>query len=48
MSDSAWPLGVRVAGLFHFVTLVLACFTPMPPDWDENLSRFLTDGQGAG
>lgn len=29
---------VRVAGVFHFVTLVLACFTPIPPDWDRNLA----------
>jgi hypothetical protein len=38
MSDSFWILGVRVAGGFHFVTLVLACFTPIPPDWDKNLA----------
>ena len=31
-------LGVRLAGGFHFVTLVLACFTPIPPDWDRNLA----------
>src|SRR5471032_2204251 len=38
MSDSAWILGVRAAGVFHFVTLVIACFTPIPPDWDKNLA----------
>ena len=38
MSDSAWILGIKVAGCFHFVTLVLACFTPIPPDWDKNLA----------
>lgn len=38
MSDSWLILGVRVAGCFHFVTLVLACFTPIPPDWDKNLA----------
>lgn len=38
MSDSLWILGVRVAGGFHFVTLGAACFTPIPPDWDENLA----------
>ena len=38
MSDSLWILGVRLAGVFHFVTLVLACFTPIPPDWDKNLA----------
>jgi hypothetical protein len=30
---------VRVAGGFHFVTLALACFTPIPPDWDSNLAK---------
>jgi hypothetical protein len=39
MSDDLWILGVRAAGVFHFVTLVLAGFTPIPPNWDENLSR---------
>ena len=39
MSDSLWMLGVRVAGGFHFVTLALACFTPIPPDWDANLAQ---------
>lgn len=39
MDDATWILGVRAAGAFHFVTLVLACFTPIPPNWDENLSR---------
>lgn len=38
MSDSLWILGVRLAGGFHFVTLGLACFTPIPPDWDKNLT----------
>lgn len=38
MSDSLWILGVRVAGCFHFITLILACFTPIPPDWDKNLA----------
>lgn len=39
MSDSLWLLGIRLAGTFHFVTLALACFTPIPPNWDENLAR---------
>jgi hypothetical protein len=39
MSDSLWILGVRLAGSFHFVTLVFACFTPIPPDWDTNLAK---------
>ena len=34
-----WILGLRVAGALHLVTLVLACFTPIPPNWDENLAR---------
>lgn len=38
MSDSLLILGVRLAGGFHFITLVLACFTPIPPDWDKNLA----------
>ena len=38
MSDELLILGVRVAGGLHFVTLTLACFTPIPPDWDRNLA----------
>ena len=38
MSDSLWVLGVRLAGGLHFVTLALACFTPIPPDWEKNLA----------
>lgn len=38
MSDSHWILAVRLAGCFHFVTLILACFTPIPPDWEKNLA----------
>ena len=38
MADSSWILGVRLAGAFHFLTLVFACFTPIPPDWDRNLA----------
>jgi len=38
MSDSLLILGVRLAGCLHFVTLVLACFTPIPPDWEKNLA----------
>lgn len=36
--QSEWVIGVRLAGIFHFVTLTLACFTPIPPDWDKNLA----------
>jgi hypothetical protein len=39
MTDDAWIIGVRAAGIFHFVTVVLAHFTPIPPGWDENLAR---------
>ena len=39
MSESLWILAVRLAGGFHFVTLVLACFTPIPPDWEANLAK---------
>ncbi|MFH1499982.1 MAG: hypothetical protein ABII82_19395 [Verrucomicrobiota bacterium] len=39
MSDELWILGLRVAGVCHFVTLVVACFTPIPPDWDKNLAQ---------
>jgi hypothetical protein len=38
MTDSLLIPGVRLAGVFHFVTLVLACFTPIPPDWEKNLA----------
>jgi len=37
--DDLLVLGVRAAGALHFVTLILACFTPIPPDWDENLAK---------
>ncbi len=38
MSDSLWIFAVRLAGGLHFVTLILACFTPIPPDWEKNLA----------
>lgn len=38
MDTSTWVQGVRVAGVLHFVTLGLACITPIPPDWDRNLA----------
>jgi hypothetical protein len=39
MSLMEWlVLGVRAAGVMHFVTLVMACFTPIPAGWDENLA----------
>jgi hypothetical protein len=39
MDDAFWIWGVRAAGIGHFVTVVLAHFTPIPPGWDENLAR---------
>jgi hypothetical protein len=39
MSDQLWQMGIRCAGCLHFVTLMLACFTPIPPDWEANLKR---------
>jgi hypothetical protein len=38
MTDDAWVLGVRAAGAFHLATVALAHFTPVPPNWDENLA----------
>src|SRR5215216_2970606 len=39
MNDTLWIWSVRAAGLFHFVTVALAHFTPIPAGWDENLAR---------
>lgn len=39
MSDDLWILGVRAAGAVHFLTVALAHFTPIPPDWDRNLAQ---------
>jgi hypothetical protein len=39
MTDEVWIIGVRAAGIFHFVTVALAHFTPIPPNWDENLAQ---------
>lgn len=39
MDDTFWISGVRAAGAFHLLTVALAHFTPIPPGWDENLSR---------
>ena len=38
MSEELWLLGLRVAGALHFVTLGLACLTPIPRDWDVGLA----------
>lgn len=39
MSDEVWILGLRTAGVLHFITVLFAHFTPVPPNWDENLAR---------
>lgn len=39
MSEDAWVWGIRTAGVFHFLTVVLAHFTPIPSKWEENLAR---------
>jgi hypothetical protein len=39
MNDDIWLWGVRLAGGFHLLTVALAHFTPIPPDWDENLAK---------
>lgn len=38
MSDDLWLWTLRAAGVFHFVTLGLAWFTPIPPRWEESLA----------
>lgn len=30
---------VRATGALHFVALVLACLTPIPPHWERNLAQ---------
>jgi hypothetical protein len=39
VNDSQLQWAVRCAGCLHFVTLALACLTPIPPDWDANLMK---------
>jgi hypothetical protein len=39
MSDTWLIWAVRAAGVFHFVTLAIAAFTPIPPNWDDNLAK---------
>jgi len=39
MRDAALIFGVHAAGVLHLVTPLFACFTPIPPDWDENLAK---------
>lgn len=38
MTPDLWILFLRTAGIFHFVTLGLACLTPIPPNWEANLA----------
>ena len=38
MDDVTWIWALRAAGFLHFVTLILACFTPIQPRWEENLA----------
>lgn len=37
MNNSRWEFALERAGCLHFVTLALACLTPIPPNWDANL-----------
>jgi hypothetical protein len=39
MSDEGWIFALRLAGGFHFATVALAHFTPIPPRWDQNLAQ---------
>ena len=39
MTDEMWTVGVRAAGAFQLLTVVLAVFTPIPAGWEENLAR---------
>jgi hypothetical protein len=39
VNNSQLQWAVQCAGCLHFVTLALACFTPIPPDWDANLMK---------
>jgi hypothetical protein len=39
MDDAYWIWGVRMAGVLHLLTVALAHFTPIPPEWDQNLAR---------
>jgi hypothetical protein len=38
VSEELWLLGLRTAGVLHGLTLVLACFTPVPRDWAQGLA----------
>jgi hypothetical protein len=38
MNDDLWLWGVRAAGGLHLITVLVAWFTPIPPDWERNLA----------
>lgn len=38
MTEALWILGLRAAGILHFVTLALAWRTPIPRDWAVGLA----------
>ncbi|MET0261883.1 MAG: hypothetical protein ABW223_03215 [Rariglobus sp.] len=38
MDDALLINGLRVAGVLHFTTLIIACFTPVPANWENNLA----------
>lgn len=38
MSEELWLLGLRTAGVLHFVTFALAWVTPIPREWDSGLA----------
>jgi hypothetical protein len=38
LDQSTWVIGLRAAGIAHFVTLALAMVTPIPPNWETNLA----------
>src|SRR4051812_22834722 len=38
LDQATWVIGLRAAGVAHFVTLAIATVTPIPPNWDENLA----------
>jgi hypothetical protein len=38
MSDDLWLLGLRAAGVCHFVSVAVAIRTPVPRDWDAGLA----------
>ncbi len=38
MGHDLWLVGLRAAGVFHFITVALAIRTPIPRDWDAGLA----------